>query len=70
MKYIPGAAPRVLGRPPEFMQPITHLGTDRVIHRVHLVLHRDVEEVSIVTTDGNMQFGAHVAGLGAILLPG
>lgn len=26
--------------------------------------------VSIVTTDGNMQFGAHVAGLGAILLPG
>lgn len=26
-------------------------------------------KVSIVTTDGNMQFGAHVAGLGAILLP-
>jgi rRNA-processing protein FCF1 len=26
--------------------------------------------VSIVTTDGNMQFGAHVAGLAAILLPG
>lgn len=26
--------------------------------------------VSIVTSDGNMQFGAHVAGLGAILLPG
>lgn len=27
-------------------------------------------KVSVVTTDGNMQFGAHVAGLGAILLPG
>jgi len=26
-------------------------------------------KVSIVTTDGNMQFGAHVAGPGAILLP-
>ncbi|MGF9760886.1 PIN domain-containing protein [Microvirga sp. 0TCS3.31] len=26
-------------------------------------------DVSIVTSDGNMQFGAHVAGLGATLLP-
>lgn len=41
-----------------------------IIDRALLLQTMSGRQVSIVTSDGNMQFGAHVAGLDAILLPG
>lgn len=41
-----------------------------IIDRALLLQTLSGRQVSVVTSDGNMQFGAHVAGLGSILLPG
>lgn len=68
---VPELAPRVTME--LLMDPRGHRAiedTDSEIIDRALALQTMVgRNVSIVTSDGNMQFGAHVAGLGAILLP-
>jgi hypothetical protein len=55
------------------MDPRGHIAIEdsdsEIIDRALALQTMAGRKVSIVTTDGNMQFGAHVAGLGAILLP-
>ena len=56
------------------MDPRGHIAIEdsdsEIIDRALALQTMAGRKVAIVTSDGNMQFGAHVAGLGAILLPG